>query len=72
MCKKCRLGIRYMNTSKPKPLGSLNVYQSTERLNVNNNYDGDFFADRLMNPQNYDEHHTSTNTDRAMDIPITD
>ena len=72
MFKKCRLGIRYMNSFKPKASGTPNVYQSTKILNVNNNYDDDLFADRLMNPENYDEHHTSTNTDRAMDIPITD
>ena len=66
MCKKCRLGIRYMNSFKPKPSGTLNVYQSTKRLNVNNNYDGDLFADHLMNPEIYDEHH---NSDRAMDLP---
>ena len=66
MCKKCRLGIRYMNSFKPKPSGTLNVYQSTKRLNVNNNYDDNLFADRLMNPESYDEHHTS---DRAMGLP---
>ena len=66
MCKKCTLGIRYMNSFKPKPSDTLNVYQSTKRLNVNNNYDGDLFADRLTNPESYDEHHIS---DRAMDIP---
>ena len=69
MCKKYKLGIRYMNSFKPKPSGTPNVYQSTKRLNVNNNYDVDLFADRLMNPENYDEHHTSTLTDRAMDLP---
>ena len=52
-----------MNSFKPKPSSTLNVYQSTKRLNVNNNYDGDLFADRLMNPEIYYEHHTSTNTD---------
>ena len=56
MCKKCMLGIRYMNSFKPKPSSTLNVHQSTERLNVN--YDS--FADRLINPESYDEHHTST------------
>ena len=69
MCKKFTLGIRYMNSFKPKPSGTPNVYQSTKRLNVNNNYDVDLFADRLMNPENYDEHHTSTLTDGAMDLP---
>ena len=69
MCKKCRLGIRYMNSFKPKPSGTLNVCQSTKRLNVIKNFDGDLFADRLMNPENYDEHHTSTLTDGAMDLP---
>ena len=64
MRKKCGFGIRYMNSFKPNPLGTLNAYQSTKRLNVNNNYDGDLFADRLMNPESYNEHHTS---DRAMD-----
>ena len=59
MYKKCTLGIRYMNSFKPKPSGTPNVYQSTKRLNVNNNYDGDLFADRLMNPESYDEHHAS-------------
>ena len=61
MCKKCTLGIRYMNSFKPKHSGTPNVYQSTERLNVKNmRYDGDLFADRLMNPESYDEHHTSS------------
>ena len=67
MCKKCTLGIRYMNSFK-KPSGTLNVYQSTKSLNVNMRYD-DLFADRLMNPESYDEHHTSTLTDGVMDIP---
>ena len=70
MCKKCTLGTRYMNSFKPKSLNSSNpnVYQSTKRLNVNAHYDYSF-ADRLMNPENYDEHHTSALTDGAMDIP---
>ena len=68
MCKKCTLGIRYMNSFKPKPSSTLNVYQSTKRLNTNLHYDDYLFADRLMNPENYDEHHTSTLTDGAMDI----
>ena len=59
MCKKCTLGIRYMNYFKPKPSSALNVHQSTNRLNVNIDYDYSF-TDRLMNPENYDEHHTST------------
>ena len=66
MCKKCTLGIRYTNSFK-KPSGTLNVYQSTERLNVNMYNDDDLFADRLKNPESYDEHHTSTLTDEAMD-----
>ena len=68
MCKKCTLGIRYVNSFKPKPSSTLNVYQSTTRLNVNMHNDVDLFADRLMNPESYDEHHTSTLTDGAMDI----
>ena len=67
MCKKCILGIRYMNSFKPNPSSALNVYQSTTRLNVNMHDDVDLFADRLMNPEIYDEHHTSTLTDGAMD-----
>ena len=59
MCKKCTCGIRYMKSFKPKPSGTLNVYQSTKRLNVNMHYDDYSFADRLMNPRSYDEHHTS-------------
>ena len=69
MCKKCMVGIRYMNFFKPNPLSTLNVYQSTERLNVNMHNDADLFADRSMNPESYDEHHTSTLTDGARDIP---
>ena len=69
MCKKCTLGIRYMNSFNPKPSGTPNVYQSTKRLNVNKDYDVDLFADRLMNPESYDEHHTSTLTDGATDLP---
>ena len=59
MCKKCTLGIRYMNSFKPKPSSTLNGYQSTKRLNVNMLNDADLFADRLMKPESYDEHHTS-------------
>ena len=68
MCKKCTLGIRYMNSFKPKPSSTLNVYQSTKKLNMNLDYDDYLFADRLMNPESYGEHHTSTLTDGAMDI----
>ena len=67
MCKKCMLGIRYMKSFNPKPSSTLNVYQSTKRLNVNMHYDDDLFADRLMNPKSYDEHHTSTFNDGATD-----
>ena len=63
MCKKCTLGIRYMNSFKPNPSSTLNVYQSTKRLNTNMHYDDHSFADRLVNPESYDEHHTSTSTD---------
>ena len=65
--KKCTLGIRNMNYFKPKPSSIPNVHQSTKRLNVNIDYDYSF-TDRLMNPENHDEHHTSTLTG-AMDIP---
>ena len=68
MYKKCMLGIRYMNSFKPKPSSTLNVHQSAKRFNVNMHYDADLFADRLMNPESYDEHHTSTLTDGASDI----
>ena len=64
MYKKCTLGIRYMNSFKPKPSSTLNVHQSPKRLNVNYDYS---FADRSINPESYDEHHTSTLTDGAMD-----
>ena len=59
MCKKCMLGIRYLKSFKPKPSSTLNGYQSTKRLNVNMHNDADLFADRLMKPESYDEHHTS-------------
>ena len=72
MCKKCMLGIRYMHSFKPKPSSTLNVYHSTQRLNVNIHYDDDLFADRLMNPESYDEHHTSALIDGVMDNMPTD
>ena len=69
MCKKCTYGIRYISSFKPNPSSALNVYQSTRRLNVNMHYDADSFADRLINPESYDEHHTSTLTNGAWNIP---